>query len=204
MKAYKDKPERRAVVLEEDARRTYFSISSPLSAIEELKRIPTGEKAARRYQEHVRYVLELLFPEELRDLRLEQDVFGRIKRLDILAYNKSRSGFFYSLKEDHQVYCPTIVIECKNYEYELRNPEFDQLGARLGVKLGMFGILAFRMTEDRKKVLQRCRAFFDNDKKIILPMNDSDFEQLIMLKIQSRNEEIERYLDRLLLEIKAG
>jgi SAM-dependent methyltransferase len=176
----------------------------PTLYIEELKKIPTGALSAYRYQKHVKAMVETLFPQELRNLTLEVDIFGKIKRLDILAHNKSRAGFFYSLKADHNINCPTIVIECKNYEHKLGNPEFDQLGSRLGKKLGMVGILAFRTFSNRRLVMERCRAFFNNEEKIILPISDEDFATMLDLKMQSKESEIESFLDNLLIEIKVG
>lgn len=172
--------------------------------IVKLGKITLGKSSATPYQRHVKDMLEILFPKELRNLRLEKDVFGGLKRLDIIASNKSKSGFFSSLAEHHKIICPTIVIECKNYRHELKNPEFDQLGSRLGKKLGRFGILAYRRAANAKKVIARCRAFFDNDEKVILPLNDADFEKLLTLKMQLQDEDIENYLDEILLEVKAG
>jgi hypothetical protein len=176
----------------------------PILCIEKLRKIVPGKKAAIAYQEHVRQMIEVLFsPQELRNLRLEVKVFGGIKRLDILANNKSGSGFFYSLKFQHDVLCPTIVIECKNYRHEVSNPEFDQLGSRLGDKLGKAGILAYRSTAERGRLIKRCQAFFNNEKKVLLPLNDSDFTKLLELKNESKDVDIEEYLDNLLFEIKA-
>ena len=150
-------------------------------------------------------MIETLFaPQELRHLKLEVDIFSGIKRLDILSHNKSRAGFFYSLKADYNLVCPTIVIECKNYNHKLGNPEFDQLGSRLGKKLGRVGILAFRTYETRQAVIRRCQAFYNNDEKIILPLCDEDFGELLNLKTQRKEAQIESFLDDLLFEIKAG
>jgi hypothetical protein len=170
--------------------------------IAKLQQIKEGKPAAAEYQRHVKDMLEILFPKELRKLKLEKDVFGGLKRLDILAYNKSESGFFSSLRKD--IPCSTIVIECKNYKHDVKNPEFDQLGSRLGKKLGRFGILAYRRATNHKKVIERCRVFFDNDEKIILPLSDADFATLLTLKMQLREVDIETYLDDIMLEVKAG
>jgi len=42
------------------------------------------------------------------------------------------------------------------------------------------------------------------DEKVIVPLADSDFEALLTLRMRSNPEEIENYLDQLLLEVKAG
>ena len=97
-----------------------------------------------------------------------------------------------------------IVIECKNYQHELKKPEFDRIGGRLGTKIGRVGILAYRQTNDRRSLIKKCENYFDNEQKIIIPLNDLDFEQLLMLKMHNREDKIEYYLDEILLEIKAG
>jgi hypothetical protein len=177
----------------------------PSLYIAKLKTIPSGKRSATKFQQHVKEMLEILFaPHELRNLQLEVDIFGGIKRLDILATNKSRTGFFHSLKADHNLSCPTIVIECKNYRHELKNPEFDQLGSRLGRKLGKVGILAYRSAGSHSAILKKCRAFFDNDDKVILPLCDEDFVALLKFKLESKDQEIESFLDTLLLNVKAG
>ena len=173
--------------------------------IMKLRSIPLGARHATEYQEHVKKMLELLFfPKELRNLKLEVKILSARKRLDIRASNKSKSGFFYSLRQHHDFVCPTIIIECKNYGHELKNPEFDQLGSRLGKKLGYVGILAFRKATNYATVIDRCRDFFNNEEKIILPLRDSDFETLLTLKMQGQDDDIETYLDELLFQVKAG
>lgn len=170
---------------------------------DQLDSIPTGNAHATEYQNHVAEMLRYLFPSELREVRLEQEVFGRIKRLDILAFNKSRSGFFFSLKEDHDLLCPTIVIECKNYGHDIGNPEVDQLAGRLGPQLGMVGILAFRKASNLEAVFVRCRQPFSSG-KLIIPLSDADFAELLRLKADSNEDEIENFLDRRVHKIKAG
>jgi hypothetical protein len=177
----------------------------PTLLIEGLSKIATGAATATKYQHLVKEIISVLFaPQELRDLRTEVDIFGGRKRLDILASNKSRAGFFYSLKVDEGVRCPTIVIECKNYDHEISNPEFDQLGSRLGRKLGMVGILAYRSTKSQKSAISRCRDFYDNENKIIIPLSDSDFIALLTMKMRREEVSIEDFLDRRKLQVKAG
>jgi SAM-dependent methyltransferase len=173
--------------------------------IQKLQKIAKGPRSAKHYQIHVKVMLEALFsPNELRRLTLELTVSGGLKRLDILAHNKADNGFFHSVSTIHHIPCPWVVIECKNYRHEIGNPEFDQLGGRLGRKLGRLGILAYRSATKRKSVIARCREVFNNDDKVLLPLDDSDFESLLKLKMARDADGIEAYLDRILLEVKAG
>ena len=159
-----------------------------------------GGTAASEYQRHVKTMIEVLFPDELRGLTLEESVFG-VKRIDILARNRSKSGFFFSLKTDYCFKCPWIVIECKNYNHDPKNPEFDQLGGRLGKKLGVVGILAYRRSRKRDQVIKRCKAYFNNEEKVLIPLADVDFLRMLKLKADKKEDEIENYLDRILLDV---
>jgi SAM-dependent methyltransferase len=175
----------------------------PELCIQKLDGIKLGNRSARAYQLHVKQMLSVLFPDELDDMQIERDVFSGIKRLDIVATNKSRRGFFYRLDANHHVTCPTIVIECKNYSFELGNPEFDQLGGRLGDLIGKAGILAYRSSSKLDTVLKRCRYFFYNQRNVIIPLSDDDFKLLLRFKSDSRDSEIERFLERRIFKIKA-
>lgn len=161
---------------------------------DELAGIPTGAKHAARYQRQVKAILELLFKKELRKFKLEAKIFEGRKRLDILARNKSKSGFFHSLKNDRKVRCPYIVIECKNYKEEPKNPEFDQLGGRLGYKLGRVGILAYR-SGSRGRLVRKSADILANDRKLLIPLSDDDLANLLRLYEQGGPDSIEDYLD---------
>jgi SAM-dependent methyltransferase len=169
---------------------------------EKLEKIPTGRDAATEYQMLILDILEKLFsPHELRRLKPEHEIMRRTKRVDICARNKSRAGFFHSLKEDRGFTCPKIPIECKNYGPELKNPEIDQLASRLGARLGYVGLLAFRATADRNAVIERCRSVHTNDKKLIIPLTDEDFIKLLQLKEANKEIDVEEYLDGIADEI---
>ncbi len=167
---------------------------------EQLTRIPVGSKAASRYQRHVKAIIELVFGDELRDIRPEVGMFSGRKRLDIIARNKSQGGFFRSLKDDGR-WCPYIVIECKNYRDEPGNPEFDQLASRLGRKLGLVGLLTYRSARDRRRVIARCGDLLDNDEKLVIPLSDSDLTEILRLRQAGNNRGIESYLDGIVEEI---
>jgi SAM-dependent methyltransferase len=179
------------------------NLKIPELCIEKLESIEPGKESAGAYQLHVMQMLSVLFPDELRDLEKEVTVFSGIKRLDIKATNKSRTGFFYSLNTHHHIDCATIVIECKNYRFELKNPEFDQLGSRLGNMIGRAGILAYRNSKSLGTVLKKCRYSFHNDNKVIIPLSDKDFAAMLKLKTESKDLDIERFLDQRFFRIRA-
>lgn len=160
--------------------------------IKKLESIDFGTASAGVYQEYVKYMLQVIFPDELRNLQLQ-------RHLDIAAINKSKTGFFNSLRTNHQIRCPSILIECKNYRYSVNNPAFQHIGSHLGGRVGRFGILAYR--RNRKAVIGRCRRFFSQQNKVILPLCDTDFKNLLKFRMHSQENEIERYMEDILLEI---
>lgn len=89
--------------------------------------------------------------------------------------------FFYGLKNDYNIFCPNIVIECKNYNDDLANSEVDQLIGRLNKHIGNFGILAARKITDDKLLIQRLKDALRDDKYIIYIV-DQDIIKLLELK----------------------
>ncbi len=166
-----------------------------------LQSIPSGKAHAKGYQEHVKAMMEFLFKGELKWFKIERPMFAGRRRLDVLAVNKSRSGFFHSLKVDHEKRCPYLVIECKNYRHEPVNPEFDQLGSRLGKMLGMVGVLAFRSSSRRAQVIARCADIHKNEEKLVIPLSDQDFAELLALAERDDRDGIEKYLEDIVQEI---
>jgi hypothetical protein len=167
-----------------------------------LAKIPPGRVEAQDYQQHVKQMLEVIFRGELRKLQTEVRMIGGIKILDIFASNKSKSGFFYSLKRDHGLVCPRIVIECKNYSEDVGNPEVDQVAGRLGPHFGHVGILAYRSLSKPEQLLQKCRLVFNSDKKLIIPLSDKDFESLLAYRKDNLDREIEDHMDDIVNKVQ--
>lgn len=175
----------------------------PNLLINQLKNIPTGKPDARTYQNHVKAILEYVFVGELKNFKLEVSQAQNIKRLDITARNKSKAGFFHSLKEDRQMKCPIIVIECKNYEQKIANPEMAQIGSRLGRRVGSVGILTYRSIDNRKHLIKRCSEIYVNsvEGNIVIPLSDNDLTKLIRLRADNKDDDIETYMDDIVDEV---
>lgn len=99
------------------------------------------------------------------------------KRIDIVFNNTDNNGFFKSLHQLHQIKCPKIFIECKNYGKEIGNPEIDQLQGRFSDKRGLFGMLLCRSIADRQKVIESCRDVLNDRKGYIIVLEDNDIIQ---------------------------
>ena len=56
-------------------------------------------------------------------------------RIDIIADNYGQAGLFAELRQELNT--TSVPIECKNYNDDLGNEEFNQLNDRLGEKLAL-------------------------------------------------------------------
>jgi hypothetical protein len=161
-----------------------------------------GDEHTSEYEEQVKSMLEYLFSGELRNLVLKSNSNPNPNYRYILAVNKSKDGFFSILKRHYGIKSSKIVIECRNTRHNLEDKAFDQLGRALGNGngVGLFGMLAYR-GGIRRTVIERCQRYFRIEGKVILPLDDNDFERLLDLKKASKTSEIKRYLTQRLTEV---
>lgn len=118
------------------------------------------------------------------------------KRIDIVFNNSNNNGFFKDLNQLHQIKCPKIFIECKNYGKEIGNPEIDQLQGRFSDKRGLFGILLCRSIEDKQKMIERCKDVMNDRKGFIIVLEDADIVALLKLKDLQDENEIDNFLTK--------
>lgn len=131
----------------------------------------------------------------------EVEINNGRKRIDIVFNNSDNSGFFKNLNQLHQVKCPKIFIECKNYGREIGNPEIDQLQGRFSERRGEFGILLCRSIENRPKMVARCRDVLHDRKGYVLVLDDSDIVSLLNFKEQQDEAAIDNFLEKKLDEL---
>lgn len=168
--------------------------------IKKIDEIEPGKLQAYEYQNVLQDAFEVIFSNQLFRKRSEVKVNEGRKRIDVIFSNESENGFFYRLKNDYKIFCPNIVIECKNYNDDLANSEVDQLIGRLNRHIGNFGILAARKITDDKLLIQRLKDALRDDKYIIYIV-DQDIIKLLELKKDGLDREISDYMNRRLEEI---
>ena len=117
--------------------------------------IAAGGAQAAEYHQKVLGILEAIFYPELAKFVKEQEIHEGRKRVDVVATNFAREGFFLRLSSQHNVQCPYIFSECKNYSTDPSNPELDQLFGRLSHQRGMFGVLVCRTIDDMELMVKR-------------------------------------------------
>lgn len=165
--------------------------------IGQLETIPAGPNNASQYHRLVVGILELIFYPDLICPQVEREIhFGR-KRIDITYDNAANGGFFYRLHRVHQISCPYIFVECKNYSSDPTNPELDQLAGRFSPNRGRFGLLLCRTIENMNLFLARCADTYRDDRGAIIPLVDSDLLHLLNRVRQKEGSPDELLSDRL-------
>jgi len=152
--------------------RGFFERDLSNHLIERLKNIQPGRDSADEYHSLMIGVISfLLFPNLIYPKKEDKINQGR-KRLDITYANGKVSGLFHRLAFDQWVLANIVHVECKNYNREIANPEFDQLIGRFDSGRGRLGILLFRSSEDIELVFDRAIDAAKAKQGLILPLDD--------------------------------
>jgi hypothetical protein len=145
--------------------------------LREMQSIRPGTEGANLYHHAVANLISCLFGTSLGNRHIEQDLHGKLKRMDIVYDNIADDGFFRWLAWNYK--SSTIVVECKNYSGDLKNPEIDQLAMRFSNDRGRIGFLTCRSLHDKEKALARCKAVAQDQNGFIILLDDGDFEDLV-------------------------
>lgn len=137
--------------------------------------IPRGSSAATEYHRTIVGIMELLFYPSLASPKIEEEIHDGRKRMDIVFDNCADFGFFHRLSTSYDVPSRFIIVECKNYSRDIKNPELDQLSGRFSPNRGKFGIAACREIEDMSTFLARCNDTVKDNRGVIVPLVDSDY-----------------------------
>lgn len=141
--------------------------------------IPQGKESATDYHRTVVGIMELLFYPFLAHPNIEEEIHEGRKRIDITFDNCAESGFFYRLPTSYNVPSRFIIVECKNYSRDIKNPELDQLAGRFSPNRGQFGIAACRSIEDMDLFMNRCIDTAKDHRGYIIPLVDEDFIMML-------------------------
>lgn len=136
-----------------------------------------GKRSAYKYEDAILNLLVALFYPVLVDPETQTPIHNGLKRVDITFTNNAFSGFFSWLARNYNA--PYIFVECKNFGDELGNPELDQIAMRMSDGRGRFGLLVCRKLEDKKRMLERCKAASKDGHAQIVVLDDSDLKSLV-------------------------
>ena len=142
-----------------------FSIEKLYS--DSLKLIPKGANGAEKYHRLVSQIILRIFRGSLRNMEIKFDMFRGLKVIDTVYTNAG--GFFTQIANTSNIKIPYVLLEAKNYTFDLGNPEFDQIAGRLIDDIGQFGLLVCRTADDKEAVKKHSEAILsDNHKHVIL------------------------------------
>lgn len=162
--------------------------------IKELYEIKPGKEDAMVFHKYITKALNFIFEGYILRQRVEVEINEGRKRIDIMFDNLAEKGFFYELRSLHKVFCPKIIIECKNYSSTPSNPEIDQLIGRFNNYIGRFGILVCRNIEDKKSLNNRCKDALKGGQGYIIVLSDDDIKELMIFRQKCDVEGINNYL----------
>jgi hypothetical protein len=169
--------------------------------IQKLAQIAPGKKAANDYHDHMVGALSAIFYPMLTRPKKEQSINDGIKRIDISFINSADYGFFSGLLRLKGIPANYVMFECKNYWKDIANPEVDQLAMRFSPKRGQLGFLVYRSSEDRAKLVTRCKKACADGHGWIIPLSDKDIVELLKLKRDAKDQAIDNFLEERLKEI---
>jgi len=172
--------------------------------IEVLKSISKGNKQASEYHAVMIGVLEFLFFPQLLAPKKEREIHEGRKRIDILMENGARGGIFHRLHSVRRIPCSFVPIECKNYSTQIANPELDQIAGRFSPARGKVGFICCREFEDRLLFIKRCRDTFQDDRGLIVPLDDERIILLLDMIATGQRRRIDRQLSEWIDEIFLG
>ena len=167
----------------------------------QLASIPPGTQDATRFHRLMVGVLEYLFYPNLTYPKIEDPLHQGRKRIDIRYTNAAKSGFFYRIATQYQLTSIHIMVECKNYRSDPKNPELDQLAGRFGPNRGKVGLLIARTFENRDLFIQRCRDTALDQRGVIIPLVDQDLCTMLDLAAAHKRSEIDRYIEDIFRQI---
>lgn len=171
--------------------------------LKSLSMILPGKEQAHDYHNTVFEYLKIIFEKELRRGKKETPINSGRKRIDITFDNAGKEGFFFDLKNQYDIKCAKILIECKNYNESLQNPEFDQLTGRFNNWYGEFGLLICRSITCRKKSISQCKDILNSGKGVVIVLTDEDLKKLMDLRNNLDFQGISDHMRDLLNEVIA-
>lgn len=169
--------------------------------IEALPAIEPGNASAGRFHSFMVGALEFIFYPSLIYPVKEDEINQGRKRIDISFTNNSSRGFFFRRRTEARANAVKIMVECKNYQKEIANPELDQLGGRFSDQRGRLGFLVGRTFDNRERFVARCRDTAQANNGYIIPLVDADILSLLDMIRRGNRQLIDRDLEQRFAEL---
>ena len=125
-------------------------------------------------------------------MEIKYDMFQGLRIIDTVYTNAG--GFFTHLANTSGIKCRYISLEAKNYRFDLKNPEFDQISSRLIDAVGQFGFLVCR-SGNRNDVKKHCESILADNNKHVIVLTDDEITYLLDLRADSDTDGINDFMD---------
>jgi hypothetical protein len=175
----------------------YFNV---VELISKLQSIGPGPDNATTYHDAIVGILTAIFYPYLTNPHKETPLHDGRKRVDISFINSAESGFFFQIT-NQGIASLRIFFECKNYSREMGNPELDQMAGRFSPRRGKLGFIVCRSVQDRQLLVQRCRDTANDERGIIIILDDSDIISLLNFRKNNDDHSITAFLNAKLNEL---
>lgn len=153
----------------------------------QLNKCSKGTRLWMAYQKICANILEHLFCPSLGKPIIELSDHVRANRRDIIMANYCDEGYWKYLRGRYRA--DYIIVDSKNYSTKVDKSCVLQMANYLkDYGPGMFGIIALR-TEPKESAIHTQREIWMAHNKLIIFINDTDFEQMLMLKKNGNNPE---------------
>lgn len=107
-----------------------------------LESITPGREGASRYHDAIFVLVKFIFDWALEGFEKEYQMDNGRSRIDVISSNYASGGLFKEFVD--QYHARTVSMECKNYEADLGNQEFNQIMERLGPHTSQLGMIFCR------------------------------------------------------------
>jgi hypothetical protein len=136
-----------------------------------------GKDNADRYEKAIEALLTALLYPALTNPISQHRIHDDRKRIDITFTNMATGGFFSWLATHYP--SSQIMVECKNYTRDLKNPELDQLSSRFSRSRGRVGLIVCRGFDKKELFEERCRDTAKDDRGFVIVIDDDDLSALV-------------------------
>ena len=172
----------------------YYDAEFCTEMLATLKAIPPGKAAAADYHRLMVGLVQYLLYPLVTAPKLETPINDRRKLIDIRYVNSAESGFFRRIHDDSQIRARWIIVECKNYFDDPKNPEVDQLAMRFSPDRGNFGLLLYRNSSDKRDIFARCRDVTRASKGFVIPIDDDDVAEMLTRIARHQRGGVENFI----------
>jgi hypothetical protein len=173
-----------------------------LETLTKLGKVESGRRQANDYHEAIYILIQFIFDWALEDFDKEFRMDAGRSRIDIMSSNYASGGIFKEFKSLYRA--TTIPMECKNYETDLGNNEFNQIMERLGPKTSQLGLVFCRKIVDTPKIMSHLKDRWLRQGNMILLFDDELVEKLTLLRLNRNFDQIQSLLRRLIRNIEYG